>query len=253
MTENSKVKSRKDRIMEAALRIFAEKGFQDTTIAEISKKAGVSEATVYENFGTKEDLLFAIPEKVTVETIAEFERVLPYIKGTEARIRAVLCSYIRLYSENPDYSALVLLQLMPNKRFRQTKAHATIRRAAHILMDCIRDGIADGTFKKSINPYLLRSTLLGTIEHIFIQWHLQESSTKAPIMDFLDPLMENMLEGIREKDQESGMSLRLNIEDVRLLNEMMQAKEKKGKKESGVSRKNAGQDKQIELSKGVTP
>jgi TetR/AcrR family transcriptional regulator, fatty acid metabolism regulator protein len=237
MTENSKVKSRKDRIMESALRIFAEKNFQETTIAEISKKAGVSEATVYENFGTKEDLLFAIPEKVTVETIAEFERVLPYVKGTEARIRAVLCSYVRLYSENPDYSALVLLQLMPNKRFRQTKAHATIRRAAHILLDCIREGIEDGTFKKNIDPYLLRSMFLGTIEHMFIQWHLQESSRKEGIMDFLDPFLELILDGIRTKNQESALVLRLNMDDARLLNQLMQAKEKKGKKESGVSKK----------------
>ncbi len=249
MAENSKVKSRKDRIMEAALRIFADKGFQDTTVAEISKMAGVSEATVYENFGTKEDLLFAIPEKVTVETIAEFERVLPYIKGTEARIRAVLCSYIRLYRENPDYSALALLQLMPNKRFRQTNAHVTIRRSAHILLDCIRDGIEDGTFKKNINPYLIRSMFLGTIEHMFIQWHLQGLSRKEPIMDFLDLLMENILVGIREKDRESGFILRLNIEDARLLNEMMQKKEKLEKRESGVSRKNAGKDKHLKKKK----
>ena len=58
MTDSSRAKTRKDRIMDAALRIFAEKGFQNATITEISKEAGVSEATIYEYFGTKEDLLF---------------------------------------------------------------------------------------------------------------------------------------------------------------------------------------------------
>jgi TetR/AcrR family fatty acid metabolism transcriptional regulator len=249
MAEKSKVKSRKDRIIEAALRIFAEKGFQDATIAEISKKAGVSEATVYENFGTKEDLLFSIPEMVTVETIAEFERVLPYIRGTEARIRAVLCSYIRLYRDNPDYSALVLLQLMPNKRFRQTPAHATIRRSAHIVLDCIRDGIKDGTFKKNVDPYILRAMFLGSIEHMFIQWHLKGLSKKEPIMDFLDPLMEAILDGIRMKSQESGLVLRLNIDDARLLNQMVQSKEEMDKREYGVSRKSAKKDKQLSKKK----
>ncbi|MEN6638003.1 MAG: helix-turn-helix domain-containing protein, partial [Smithella sp.] len=61
MADHVRVKSRKDRIMDAALRIFAEKNFQEATISEISKEAGVSEATIYEYFGTKEDLLFAIP------------------------------------------------------------------------------------------------------------------------------------------------------------------------------------------------
>jgi hypothetical protein len=127
---------------------------------------------------------------------------------------------------------------MPNKRFRQTSAHATIRKAAHILLDCIREGIEDGTFKKNINPYLLRSMFLGTIEHMFIQWHLQGSAKKKPIMDFLDSYLEIILKGIREKDRESGLVLRLNIEDARILNEMVQTKTKIEKKESGVSRKN---------------
>ncbi len=63
MADHSKTKSRKDQILEAALRIFAEKGFQDATISEISREVSVSEATIYEYFGTKEELLFAIPKK----------------------------------------------------------------------------------------------------------------------------------------------------------------------------------------------
>jgi TetR/AcrR family transcriptional regulator, fatty acid metabolism regulator protein len=230
VAEHSKTKSRKDKIMEAALQIFAGKGFQDTTIAEISKQAGVSEATIYENFGTKEALLLAIPEKITKDAIAEVERILPYIKGAEAKIRAILRGYIHLYETNPDYSALVLLQLTPNKRFRQTKAHLAIREAAHIFLNCIRDGIADGTFKKNTNPYLIRSMLLGTIEHLFIQWHLQGTSQKkVRIMDLLDPFMDIVLEGIRARGEESGVTLRLNMEDVQVLKDLLQAKEVKGK------------------------
>ncbi len=230
-----KGKTKKDRIMEAALRIFAQKGFQDATIAEISKKAGVSEATVYEKFGTKEDLLFAIPEKVTVETISQMEKVLPYIKGVEAKIRAILHGYIEIYGENPDYSALVLLQLTPNKRFRQTNAHATIRKAAHMLLDCIREGIADGTFKPDTNPYLIRSMLLGTIEHLFIQWHLQEKSAKEPnIIELLDPFMEIILDGIRARKEETGLTLKLNLNDSQSLMDLLQARGV-NEKESGVS------------------
>ncbi len=173
MADHVRAKTRKDRIMDAALRIFAEKGFQNATITEISKEAGVSEATIYEYFGTKEDLLFAIPEKISNETFDETSKVIPFIKDVEGKMRAMLLSYVQLYQLNPHYSALVLLQLMSNKRFRQTPAHAAIRRSAHRLLDCIREGIADGTFKKDANPYLIRSMLMGTIEHLFIHWHMQ--------------------------------------------------------------------------------
>jgi TetR/AcrR family fatty acid metabolism transcriptional regulator len=222
MTDKNRPKTRKDRIMDAALRIFAEKGFQNATITEISKAAGVSEATIYEYFGTKEDLLFAIPEKITNDTFEESSKVIPYIKGVEGKIRAILLFYVKLYQSNPNYSALVLLQLMSNRRFRQTPAHAAIRTSAHTLLDCIREGIADGTFKKDSNPYLIRSVFMGTIEHLFIHWHMQGMPKKKPgIAEMLDALLETVFDGIRARKEDSGTTLYLKLDDAGLLEKIL--------------------------------
>ncbi len=232
MTDKNKPKTRKDRIMDAALSIFAEKGFQNATITEISKAAGVSEATVYEYFGTKEDLLFAIPEKITNDTFEASSKVIPYIKGVEGKIRAILLFYVQLYQSNPNYSALVLMQLMSNKRFRQTPAHAAIRKSSHVLLDCIKEGIADGSFKKDSNPYLIRSLLLGAVEHLFIHWHMQEMPKRKPgIADMLDPLIEIVFDGIRAKKEEHGTTLYLKLEDASVLEKLL------GKKDAGTSSK----------------
>ncbi len=227
MADHNRAKTRKDRILDAALYIFAKKGFQNATITEISKEAGVSEATIYEYFGTKEDLLFAIPEKISNETFEKSSNILPYIKSAEGRMRAILLGYVKLYQDNPHYSALVLLQLMSNKRFRQTPAHAAIRRSAGRLMDCIKEGIADGTFKKDCHPYLIRSMLMGTIEHLFIHWHMQGMPVReTTIMDMLDPFLEIVLDGIRAGKEETGLTLHLQLEDVRALGKLLQAKER---------------------------
>ena len=225
MADKSKPKTRKDRIMDAALRIFAEKGFQNSTITEISKAAGVSEATIYEYFGTKEDLLFAIPEKISNDTFEASSKVIPYIKGVEGKIRAILLFYVQLYQSNPNYSALVLLQLMSNRRFRQTPAHAAIRKSSHGLLDCIKEGIADGTFKKDSNPYLIRSMFMGTVEHLFIHWHMQGMPKRKPsIADMLDPLIEIIFDGIRAKKEDSGTTLYLKLEDANAFEKLFQKK-----------------------------
>ncbi len=226
MTVHARIKTRKDRIMDTALRIFAEKGFQNSTITEISKEAGVSEATIYEYFGTKEDLLFAIPEKITKETLEKSTKVIPYIKGVEGKIRAILLFYVQLYQSNPHYSALVLLQLMSNKRFRQTPAHAAIRRSSHALLDCVKEGIDDGTFKKDSNPYLIRSMLMGTIEHLFIHWHMQGMPRKKmSITDMLDPFIDIILDGIRAKKEETVPTLYLKLADANAFGKLFQKKD----------------------------
>jgi TetR/AcrR family fatty acid metabolism transcriptional regulator len=144
----------------------------------------------------------------------------------EAKIRAILLFYVQLYQSNPDYSALILLQLMSNKRFRQTPAHAAIRRSSHGLLDCIRGGVKDGTFKKDCNPYLIRSMLMGAIEHLFIHWHMQGMpKQKTTIADMLDPLIEIVLDGIRARKEESGTTLYLKLEDAKALEKIIKKKE----------------------------
>ncbi len=237
MADHHVAKSRKDRIMEAALRIFATKGFQNSTISEISREAGVSEATVYEYFGTKEDLLFAIPEKISNETNETLERVLPYIRGVEGRMRAILRGYVHLYESNPHYSALVLLQLLPNRKFRQTAAHAAIRKSARLLLDCIKEGIDGGSFRKNFDPYLIRSILLGGIEHLFIRWHMQGMPPKPALVDLLDDFLEIVLHGIRTKKEEPVVTLRLQMEDSRSLGDLLSMVQRGKKMEMPEGRK----------------
>jgi DNA-binding transcriptional regulator YbjK len=53
------------RILEAALDLFGRKGFEATTVSAICEAAGVSEATLYEYFESKEQVLFSISRNAT--------------------------------------------------------------------------------------------------------------------------------------------------------------------------------------------
>lgn len=206
--------ARRNKIITRALEIFAQKGFQETTIAEISKASGVSEATVYEYFNSKEELLFAIPEEITRESVEEFKKILPYLKGAEHKVRAIVLGYMTLYQNNPQYSALVLLQLKSNKKFQQTRAYELIRDIARLLLDCIREGIDEGVFKKDLDPYLIRSMLLGTIEHLCIRWHLL--GVPNNIVDYVDPIIDLIMDGMRVRDEDKKLSINLYIADGKL-------------------------------------
>ena len=195
-------------IIDAALEVFAEKGFHNATIAEIARKAHVSEATVYEYCGSKEDLLFSIPEEITRSSVERVESILPFIKGAENRLRAVVYGYYQVYRDNPQYSSLVLLDLKHNRKFMQTEGYHMVRKAAGILLGVIKEGIESGEFKSDIDPQLVRSMVLGTIEHVFFRWHLMERQEELP--DFVDRVMDIIMGGIREPDR-SQPPLRLDV------------------------------------------
>ncbi len=202
-----RLSDRANHILEAALRVFGEKGYYDATISDIAKAARVSEATLYDYFAGKEDILFSIPAKLTREGIELSDKIAPYIKGAENRLRALVYGYFYLYRDNPDYSRLVLLDLKHNRKFLETEAYQLVRRAAGNLLAVIRDGMKSGEFRPDLDPYLVRSMLLGTIEHIFFRWHLM--NRRVELADFVDPMLEILFSGIRRKKESSAIAIKM--------------------------------------------
>ncbi len=208
-----KSKDKTTAIIDAALKVFGEKGFYNATISEIARAAGVSEATIYEYFGSKEDLLFAIPGEITKRAVDFMEQMALYVKGAANRIRAIVYGYYQLYKENPYYSSLVLLDLKHNRNFMETESYQEVRRSARLILDAIREGMTSGEFRDDLDPYLLRSIILGTIEHIFFRWHLR--GRKENLKDFVDDFMDVLLRGISRREADQAIRVELVIEDLR--------------------------------------
>ena len=175
----------------------------------------MSDATVYEYFNSKEELLFTIPEEITEEPARDMEKILPFLRGSESKLRAIVQGYMTLYEENPLYSALVMLQLKTNRNFLKTKSYEKIRNIAHMLLECIQEGIDDGSFKKETDPHLVRAMILGTIEHMCIRWHLLGAPSN--LVEHADPLVDMILSGIRVQSHTKNLSLHLHLEGDTML------------------------------------
>jgi len=207
MGNDYKSKDKFSSIIDSALKVFGEKGYYNATISEIARTAAVSEATIYEYFGSKEDLLFAIPDEITSQAVDFLEAMSPYIKGAENKIRAIAYGYFNLYKDNPDYSSLVLLDLKHNRKFMEAEGYKAVKRSAGFILKAIKEGIESGEFREDIDPYLIRSMILGTIEHLFFRWHLR--GRKDELTDFIDPMLGVIIVGI--KKEEEPRSYQINI------------------------------------------
>ena len=108
-------------ILRAAESIFARKGFHTATIAEIAKKAKVSEATIYEYFSTKEDLLFEIPAEKISSYHEKNREIIKYLHGAANKLRFLILRHLELYENNPDYANVVMLILKGNRNFLKTR------------------------------------------------------------------------------------------------------------------------------------
>jgi len=188
-------------ILEGALKVFGEKGFDDATVAAICSEAGISEPTLYEYFESKEDVLFSISELYTRRELERLSELARYIKDPRERLRAIIQAYLEFYENNPLYTSVALLTLKGNRRYVASPAYQSVREAAHTLIEVVRDGAERGIFRDDIDPYLVRNMVLGFIEHLTIQW-LLVGRPKA-IAEHTEMVFQMVMRAIEREDDDT--------------------------------------------------
>jgi AcrR family transcriptional regulator len=209
MAALKKTEIRKEQILKAAERIFARKGFQEATISDVAREAGVSDATIYEYFPSKEELLFSIPGQTARRAKKDLEHILEHVRGAAGKIRSIIYAYIWFYTNNRDYASVSMLILKQNRKFLETNAYEDVKSLSQLLLGVIEEGVATGEFKVDTNPYLIRSAVLGTIEHLVVRSILLGKPKN--LLDLVDPLTDLILSGIEKKRDHTRWNLSVTL------------------------------------------
>jgi TetR/AcrR family transcriptional regulator, fatty acid metabolism regulator protein len=166
----------KNRIIASARQLFAEQGYQKTTIVDISRQAGLSEAALYEYFHGKEDLLLTIPDLWVSELIAGLEDQLFGIKGAFNKLRKYLWWNMRRIEQEPLDAKIVYLFLKTNANFMKTEVYSNVKILYSYLVDILEEGKKNGEMKPDLDTYLARNVFIGTMDYLVIRWLLKDMS-----------------------------------------------------------------------------
>lgn len=113
------IAARRNQILDAATRVFAEKGFHRATIKDIARVAGIADGTIYTYFASKTDVLLGILNRLNEST--ERERQLTPEHGQD--LRAFFTSYLRqrmaLFWPNAEVFQAVLPEMLANAELRE--------------------------------------------------------------------------------------------------------------------------------------
>lgn len=126
----------------AATILFAEKGFKDTSMAELSKMTGTAEGTIFYHFNNKEELFLNILEKVKQDIIREFEQYLKksrFDNGLEM-IEGAITFYIQLAATMENR----FLLLHRHDAYELARGNNTCRKHLEAIYDCLLDIFEQG-------------------------------------------------------------------------------------------------------------
>ena len=153
-----------EKILCAAEEIMPEKGLQNSSIAEIAKRAEVTDSLIYKYFEGKEDLLFSIPGKRMKEVLRNLVEHLQGIPDPISRLSKMIWFHLHFNDTYRGYASLLLLECRSNRNFYQHRAYGLIRQYAGIMIGILKDGVKKQIFRSDVDMNIIRDIIFGVLD-----------------------------------------------------------------------------------------
>jgi TetR/AcrR family transcriptional regulator, fatty acid metabolism regulator protein len=188
MAETSKPTETRKRLLDAALDVFAKRGYHDTKIDEIVEAAGTSKGAVYLHFPNKERLFLSL-----VDQFADLlerrvgEAIAAHPHGIE-RVRAALIAVVETFGKYRKPAKILLVQAVGlGATFEKARLHTTDR-FARLIKTHLDDAVRVGDVAIS-DTEVVAHAWMGAIYNLMIQWVYTGEPTSERIVRTLVPLL----------------------------------------------------------------
>jgi TetR/AcrR family transcriptional regulator, cholesterol catabolism regulator len=165
-----KPQRRREELIDAAVRVFANKGYEATSTQEIAEELGVLKGSIYYYIDSKEDLLFSVVQSVHDDMGRNLDRAKARTGAVEERIRGYFEDLLRLTIDRLDYSTVFY-----NDFRRLSEEHQSIvikRRDEYerYLVDLLREGQRSGAVRDDVDSKLMALSTL-TMATLIYRWY----------------------------------------------------------------------------------
>jgi AcrR family transcriptional regulator len=170
---------RQQEILEAAARVFHEKGYESTSIQDIADSVGILKGSLYYYITSKEDLLFEIIQGVHEEALKNLERTAAVEGDALQKIRAFVVVHFTHNALNLVKMAVFFQDFRSLNGERRQVIVEERDLYDNFLRDLIRQGQDEGIVCPDIEPKLAAITVLGMMNWIY-HWYRPGGELSAP-------------------------------------------------------------------------
>ena len=188
---------KRQRILDAAVKVFAQKGFFNSKVAEIARLADVADGTIYLYFKNKDDLLIRLFEDKMQWVIARFREGT--LKETDARARfaKIIRMHLAEFQANPDLAAVFQVELRQSSRFMREHDKLQLKGYLDLIGEVIESGQQQGIFRQDIPLGLIKRFIFGALDEVVSTWVL--AGRHYPLEPLTEPLVDLFIKGIQQE------------------------------------------------------
>lgn len=161
---------KRTRILDAAIRVFAEHGYHEARVGDIAEDAGVAHGLLYHYFASKDDVLRTIFVENWGQLIARFRAVEGADEPASEKLEGIAKILLRTWRNDP---ALVTVMVREVARSHQLQDRVDeVREAFAIVQRIVEEGQAEGVFRRDVDARLASWLFYGGLEEVLTGWVL---------------------------------------------------------------------------------
>ena len=157
-------------ILDAAVRVFATKGYHTSRVGDIAEEAGIAHGLLYHYFSSKEEVLETVFRENWSELLESFARIESSDEPPLAQLEGIAKTLLRTWRARPD---LVTVMVREVARSPQLQGQVDEIRAGFLVIQrVIERGQADGSFRADLDARLASWVFYGGLEELLTGWVL---------------------------------------------------------------------------------
>lgn len=185
------------RILDAAVKVFSQKGFYNAKVSDVAKVADVADGTIYLYFKNKDDLLVSLFEHSMERFFQQASQHLSHITGPEDKLRQFIHLHLTTVQKNQELAQVMQIELRSSTKFMTEYRAEKFFEYLKLIEDIIIAGQNQGLFKKSLNPAIVRRAFFGAVDELALEWVLMKKK-RYTVQEAADNLSQMILDGIKE-------------------------------------------------------
>ena len=160
------------KIIHAAVKVFAEKGFFNARISDIAKAAKVADGTIYLYFNNKYDILISLFEEEIGKLIVQVKEAIEAESEPAAKLRTFALHHLRLLEENRELAEVLQVELRQSTIFMKEYRNLKFIEYLDIISAIIQAGQQTGKFRPDLDPDLFKRAYFGALDELSRLWIL---------------------------------------------------------------------------------
>ena len=193
---------KRERILRAAVDVFASKGYFAARMTDVATAAGVADGTLYLYFDGKEHLLLSVFDDVLSRFIGRLQREIEGLEQPQDKLRVMVRLHLETLGRDRALAHVLQIETRHSRRFMSLFSRGRLGEYLNILRGIIEEGQHDGAFRDDISIGLATNFVFGAIDELVTSWLLEDEP--GDLMRHHGPLVDILSGGLIRCEERLG-------------------------------------------------